>query len=97
MAGAHITLRATITPFTSAGVRITLADAEYAENGSAGPGAATSLDANSDGDIAADFSKLTGGSDVMTQPQLTSAIQQYMNTQSQHPDGFGPRILPQPA
>jgi len=74
-----------------------LADAEYAENGSTGPGAATSLDANSDGDIAADFSKLTGGSDVMTQPKLTSAIQQYMNTQSQHPDGFDPRILPLPA
>jgi hypothetical protein len=88
MAGAHITLRATITPFTSAGVRISLGRRGIRRE---------RLDGPRRRDIAADFSKLTGGSDVMTQPQLTSAIQQYMNTQSQHPDGFDPRILPLPA
>ena len=76
---------------------LTLADVESAENGSTSPGAATSMDANSDSDIAADFSKLTGGTDVMTQSQLTSAIQLYMNTQDERPHGFGSRTLSQPA
>jgi hypothetical protein len=33
----------------------------------------------------------------MTQSQLTSAIQLYMNTQDERPHGFGSRTLSQPA
>jgi hypothetical protein len=75
---------------------LTLAEVEKAENGSTSPGAATSLEDNSYSDVAADFANLSGGSNVMTTSQLTSAIQKYMDTQSQHPYGFGTRILSQP-
>jgi len=75
---------------------LTLADVENAENGSTNPAAATSLDSNSDTDIAADFDKLTGGTGVLTASQLTGAIQKYMDNQSQYPNGFGSRILSQP-
>jgi hypothetical protein len=75
---------------------LTVADVENAENGSTSPDASTSLDANSDTDIAADFAKLTGGTGVLTASQLTGAIQKYMDTQSERPKGFVSRILPQP-
>jgi hypothetical protein len=76
---------------------LTLADVEVAENGSTDADAATSLDSNCDGDIAADFTQLSGGTDTMTASQLASAIQRYMDTQNQHEDGFGSRIVSDPA
>jgi len=72
---------------------LTLADVEKAENGSTASSAATSPFANSDADIASDFNKLSGGTNTMTLPQLTNAIQQYMNNQSTYSKGFGSRTV----
>jgi hypothetical protein len=57
---------------------LTLAEAENAENGTAG---APTSDSNSDTDIAADFEKMSGGSTTMTAVQLAKALQSYMTNQ----------------
>jgi hypothetical protein len=57
---------------------LTLAEAENAENGTAG---ALTSNSNSDTDIAADFEKMSGGSTTMTAMQLANALQSYMANQ----------------
>jgi hypothetical protein len=75
---------------------LTLADVEKAENGSTAASAVTSPESNSDADIATDFNKLSGGTNAMTVPQLTNAIQQYMDNQNQYSRGFGSRVVSKP-
>jgi hypothetical protein len=73
---------------------LTLAEVEKAENGRTAAPAGDALDSNTDSDIAADFTQLSGGSSAMTVAQLTSAIQQDANPQNQHPHSYGKVILP---
>jgi hypothetical protein len=76
---------------------LSLADVEKAENGSTSSAAGTSVDSNPDSAISADFTKLSNGSGQLTLGQLTNAIQHYMDTQNQYPNGFGSRSISQPA
>ena len=73
---------------------LTLASVESAENGCTSAPASDLLDSNTDADITADFTQLSGGGGAMTLAQLTSAIQKNANPQNQHPDSDGKVVLP---
>jgi hypothetical protein len=73
---------------------LTLAEVQNAENGCTAAPAGDALDSNTDSDIAADFTQLSGGSSTMTLAQLTVAIQQ--DASPQNPHSYGKVICPAP-